>query len=137
MSTENNMSADFEQLKQQQRLLFRAVRISLGLLVITLGSVCIRSAITIPKMRVILQSFGIKFSGLIDFVMWHMDTLLLSALTLTLVGLGFLVLSKNAGRSIIVATITAIILFVQWQITITALQSPMINVFDHLGGDPQ
>lgn len=50
MATENNLAAEVEQLKQQQALIVRAVRISLSLILLALAVTCVRTALRIPAM---------------------------------------------------------------------------------------
>lgn len=135
MATDNDIAAEFAHLKQQQAMLLRAVRISLALMLVTLAVTCVRAALTIPTMSDFFRDMlpGAALPVVTQFVLGHTSGLLLLAILLALVGLGLLMFAKTPGRGIVTATVVIVVLFVQWHVVTTALQSPLTQIMGQLG----
>lgn len=140
MATENNIAAEVEQLKQQQALIVRAVRIALALMLLALAVTCVRSTLGIPTMSNTLLDLigpGAALPLATRWVMGHTGMLLVSTLLLTALGLGLLWFARAPGRGIIAATVVMVLLFVQWQVIVWAMETPLIQLLNQLGEPPK
>jgi hypothetical protein len=135
MDTEHKIAAEVEQLRKQQALIVRAVRISLSLILLTLAVTCARAALRVPAMADILRDMlpNTPLPFVTQFVMGHAGAFLLAAVLLATLGIGLLVFSRAPGRSIVAATVVIVVLFVQWQVIVSAMQSPLVHLMGQLG----
>ena len=139
MDTENIIAAEVEQLKKQQALIVRASRISLSLILLTLAVTCVRAALRIPMMADIFRDMlpGAALPFITQFVIGHAAAFLIAAVLLAAVGLGMLLFSRAPGRGIVAATVVIVVLFTQWQVTVSAMQSPLIHLMSQIGASPK
>lgn len=139
MDTENKIAAEIEQLKKQQAIIVRAVRISLSLILLTLAVTCVRAALRIPMMADIFRDMlpGTALPFITQFVIGHARAFLLAAVLLAALGLGLLLFSRASGRSIVAATVVIVVFFVQWQVTVSAMQLPLTQLMSQIGEPPK
>jgi hypothetical protein len=139
MDAEKSIAAELEQLKKQQALIIYAVRISLSLILLTLAVTCVQAALRIPTMSDILRDMlpGTALPWVTQFVMGHAGLLLLAAILLPALGIGLLVFSRGPGRGIVAATVVIVVLFVQWQIVVSAMQLPLTQLMSQIGEPPK
>ena len=139
MNKETDIAAELEQLKKKQALLVRAIRISLSLILLTLAITCVQAALRIPTMADIFRDMmpGAALPFLTQWVLGHAGALLVTPLVFAALGLGLLVSSRESSRGLIAATVVMVILFLQWQVVLTAMQSPLNHLTSMIGEPPK
>lgn len=139
MNKETDIAAELEQLKKKQALLVRAIRISLSLILLTLAVTCVQAALRIPTMADIFRDMmpGVALPLLTQWVLGHAGTLLVMPLVFAALGVGLLVSSRESSRGLVAATVAMVILFVQWQIVVSAMQSPFTQLMSQIGEPPK
>ena len=135
MDSEKDIAPEIEKLRKQQTLIVRSVRTSLTLILLTLAVTCVRAALRIPAMAQILRDMlpltDVPF--ITQFVIGHAGAFILAAALLAAIGLGLLFIARSPGQGIVAGTIVIVLLFVQWQVTFSAMQSPLIWLMTRIG----
>jgi hypothetical protein len=68
-----------------------------------------------------------------QLVMGHAGAFLVAAVLLAVLGIGLLVFSPASGRGIVAATVVIVVLFVQWRVIVSAMQSPLTQLMNQIG----
>ena len=137
MTNEPNMAAEVEHLKRRQTLIIRAAQISLSLILLTLAGACVRAAIVIPAMARIFQDFDAALPLVTQWVMGHAGVFIVTPVLLAALGLGLLFFARAKGLGIIAATVTIVVLFVQWQFSVSVTLLPLMQLLSRLGESPK
>ena len=134
MANESDIAAEVEHLKRQQALIVRAVQISLSLILLTLAGTCVRAALVVPAMTDIFRDLtpDMALPVVTQLVMAHPRVFLMTAVLLAALGLGLLFFSRAKGLGIVAATVVIVVLFVQWQVVVSAMQSPFMQILSRL-----
>jgi len=138
MSDEMNLTAEVAQLRQQHERIVRAVRFALALILLALAFACIRSALHIPAYRGILNDMlpAGNWPAATRWVIGNATLLLFTSVALPLTGLGMVMFHRDAARGVMVASVTGALMFIQWLITLSALQAPVVQLMNMVGGSP-
>jgi hypothetical protein len=138
MSDEKNLAAEVAQLRQQHERIVRAVRFSLALILLAVAFACIRSALQIPAYRGILNDMmpDGNWPASTSWVIGNATLLLFTAVALPLTGLGMVLFHRDAARGVILASVTGVLMFSQWLLTTAALQAPLVQLMNMVGGNP-
>lgn len=138
MPDEQNLTAEVAQLRQQHERIVRAVRFALALILLALAFACIRSALHIPAYRGILNDMMPEgnWPASTRWVIGNATLLLFTSVALPLTGLGMVLFHRDAARGVMVASVTGALMFIQWLITLSALQAPVVQLMNMVGGSP-
>ncbi len=135
MAKEIDAATEIERLTQQQKMLVWTMRISLMVLLLMMVITCSRAAARIPNFSHVFRDMmpGSPLPFATRFVLDHPVAFTAAPLLLGVVGLAVLFGSRGQKLGVGLATAIIIVLFVEWQFLMSALQLPLFHLIQQIG----